>query len=341
MNTKTAKKSPKKKILVTGGAGYIGSALVPRLLAEDYDVRVFDKMIYGDFALDAVKSRIEVVVGDVVTPPSDLLDGIWGVIHLAGFSTEPTAHFSPERTIEVNYIGTKNIADMAKRSGVERFIFGSTCSAYFTYDTSEVPTRFTEVDTINPISPYSITKRAAEEYLIRITDEHFRPTSFRQGTVYGFAPKMRYDLVVNSFTKDAFLIQKMTVNANGKVYRPLLDIEHAIDAYLAGLSLPIETVGGHIFNIANSDWMILDLAHEVRSMILEKTGKEVEIFINPTGIARNYLANTDKFNKVFGLSAPRTMHAAISEIWEKLEGGHDARDPRFYTDSWTKKHMGL
>src|SRR3989344_1902708 len=135
-----------KKILVTGGAGYIGSALVPALLRRGYGVKVFDKFIFGDFGLSGVKDQIEIIKGDVREPPRDLMDGVWGVIHLAGFSTEPTSYYNPRHTDQVNHLGTENIARLAKAAGVKRFVFASSCSVYFTYDTPLIPPLYKESD---------------------------------------------------------------------------------------------------------------------------------------------------------------------------------------------------
>ncbi len=325
----------KKKILVTGGAGYIGSALVPKLLAHGYDVRVFDKLIFGDFGLEDVKNKIEIIQGDVTDPNQEIMRDIYGVIHLAGFSTEPTAYFNPRRTDQVNHLGTENIAKLAKAAGVERFAFASTCSVYFTYDTPLVPRAHSEEETVNCISPYSITKRSAEEALKELTDSNFRPTILRKGTIYGFSPKMRYDLVINSFTKDAFSKKRITVHAGGEVYRPMLDLDLATDAYIAAMELPIEEVSG-TFNVVNPDgnWRIGDLADEFKRIIETHKNTPIEVDVQPAGAVRNYKADASKFDSRFGLKPKRTIKDAILEIWEKLQSGHDFTDPRFYTDIW-------
>ena len=331
----------RRKILVTGGAGYIGSTLVPRLLDAGYDVRVFDKLIYGDQGLDSVKGQFEMVQGDMLDLPGDLLQGIDGIIHLAGFSTEPTAHFSPRLTDLVTHIGTENLAKMAKANGVKHFVYASTCSVYFTYDTPIVPPLFKEDDKVNTISPYAITKRSAEQALLEMVDETFQPVMFRMGTIYGFSPKMRYDLVVNSMTKDAFLNGKVNVHARGNIFRPLLDVQYAASAYIKALEMPHDETGGEIFNIVNSNWQLLEFAEELKKWVAENKKKNIDIDVHQTGVARNYLADDAKFLRVFKLPPPRDMYAAIGEIWNNLENGHDAADPRFYTDSWMKKQMGI
>jgi nucleoside-diphosphate-sugar epimerase len=328
-----------KKILVTGGAGYVGSALIPELIKCGYEVRVFDKLLYGDFGLADVRDKIELVEGDVVNPPANLLDGIWGVIHLAGFSTEPTAYFNPRQTDKVNHLGTENIARMAKSKGIERFVFASTCSVYFTYDTPLVPPLYKEEDQVNAISPYSITKISAEEALKEITDDNFKPIIFRKGTIYGFSPKMRYDLVLNSFTKDAFKNKKITVHAGGEIYRPMLDIQDAVIAYIRALELPLESVGGKTFNILNSNWRIGDLAKKFSDILNQEKNINVEVEIQPIGVTRNYRADDSKFRQVFNFSANRSLREAILELWRQLENGCDLNDPRFYTDIWLKDKL--
>ncbi len=324
----------KKKILVTGGAGYIGSALVPELLARGYDVRVFDNLSFGDFGLADVKEKIEIVKGDIKNPPANIVDGVYAVIHLAGLSTEPTSYFNPRHTDQVNHLGTEYIARLAKATGISRFIFASSCSVYFTYDTPLVPPLFKESDRVNSISPYSLSKRAGEEALFELADENFQPTIFRKGTLYGFAPKMRYDLVFNSFTKDAFKHGRITVHAGGDIYRPILDIQDAVEAYIAALELPIEKVGRHIFNVSHSNLRIGDFAAEFKAIIKDISGKDIEVDIQPVGLTRNYRADNSKYMAVFGLRERRPIRDAIKEIWDKIAGGHDVDNARYYTDKW-------
>lgn len=324
----------KKKILVTGGAGYIGSALVPELLQRGYAVKVFDNLSFGDFGLADVKDKIEIVEGDVKDPPTNLMDGIYGVIHLAGLSTEPTSYTNPRNTDLVNHLGTEYIAKLAKAAHANRFVFASSCSVYFTYDTPLIPPLFKEGDRVNSISPYSLSKRAAEEALIELTDADFRPTILRKGTLYGFAPKMRYDLVFNSFTKDAYKSGRINVHAGGDIYRPILDIKDAVAAYIAGLELPIGHVGGQIFNVSHANCRIGDFATEFKGMIKDIGGKDIDVEIQPVGITRNYQADNTKYMTVFNHREERPIKDAVKEVWDKIAGGHDVDDIRYYTDKW-------
>lgn len=328
-----------EKVLVTGGAGYIGSALIPHLLRAGYSVRALDSLVYGDIGLQEVREQIELVPGDILTVDDSIMNDVQHVIHLAGLSTEPTSAASPRATDKINHIGTERIATFAKQKGVQRFVFGSSCSIYFTYTTALKPDVFTETSPINPISPYSLSKAAAEEVLHELTDEAFRPTILRKGTIYGFAPKMRYDLVLNSFTKDAFRAKRINVHANGDIYRPLLDIQDAVRAYTDALKLPIEQVGGKTFNAVHENCNIGDLAKRFQKIIKDVKGIDIEINIEPVGIARNYLADATLFESVLQKEASRSIESAILEMWERLEGGHDYTNPRFYTDQWHKRNQ--
>jgi len=198
----------KKRILITGGGGYIGSSLVGELLKKGYQVRVYDRFIFGEKPLKRLKDKIEIIKGDIRNFKKEILNGIDAVIHLAAISTEPTSQYDPRLTDLINHIATEKLARAAKEMGIERFIFASSCSVYFTYSTPLNPSPSKEDEPVNPISPYSISKRAAEQALLELADDSFHPIIFRKGTIYGLSPRMRYDLVLNSFVKDSFLHKK-------------------------------------------------------------------------------------------------------------------------------------
>src|ERR1700722_17405420 len=171
-----------KRVLVTGGAGYIGSRLVSSLLEEGYQVRVLDSLVYGDFGIKNLFGKIEFVNGDIQTVDRSVCKDVDAIIHLAGFSTEPTASFNPRKTDLVNHIGTERMAQMAKEMGVKKFLFASSASVYFTHGTPLDPPFYKESDKVNSISPYSLSKRSAEEALLELADENFTPIIFRKGT---------------------------------------------------------------------------------------------------------------------------------------------------------------
>jgi len=271
---------------------------------------------------------------------AEIMKDISAVIHLAGISTEPTSQFNPRLTDLINHIATERIAQLAKENGVARFIFASSCSVYFTYNSPIVPDPNFEKDEVNPISPYSISKRAAEQALLELEDNNFKPIIFRKGTIYGLSPRMRYDLVLNSFVKDAFTKRRLTINCGGRIWRPMLDIQDAAEAYAKALELPLNEVGGKIINVTNENWYIEDLAKKVQSILKEKKNVDVEIEMQEVGITRNYKADSALFKQIFKLTPIRTIEDAVLEIWNWLEKHpEDANNPIYYNDKWQMQLM--
>lgn len=325
----------KKTILVTGGAGYVGNVLVRELLKNSYKVRILDKLIFTEKPLEEIKDRVEIVQKDILKVEPSIMENIDAVIHLAGLSTEPTSQCNPRLTDLINHIGTERIAQLAKEKGIERFIFASSCSVYFTYNSPLDPIPNKEADLVNPISPYSLSKRAAEQVLLELTDGKFKPIIFRKGTIYGLSPRMRYDLVLNSFIKDAFLKHRIIVNAGGQIWRPMIDIQDVVQAYIKAIELPLEKIGGKIFNISNENWNIGEFAKKFQKIIKERKNIDIEIDVQPVGITRNYKSDNLLFKETFLYNPSRNLESAISEIWDCLEKNpKEAIDPVNYNDKW-------
>lgn len=327
----------KKLILVTGGAGYIGSVMVRRLLEAGYAVRILDFGLYGTEGIDAVLDQVELIKGDIKNPPEGIMDGVYGVIHLAAISSQNfSATHSPRYTNHTNHIATELVARLAKDAGVERFVFASSCSVYCSYTTKpvhDIPT-YKEDSELAMHGPYAISKVAAEEELHRLTDEKFRPTIFRMGTLSGFSPKMRYDLVLNSFTKDSFKQGQIEVHAGGEIYRPIVDIQDVCWAYIKALELPLEKVGGEIFNLCTKNVNIGELAHEYAQVLKEERGVEIKVNVHPFKPVLNYQADNSKLVETFGFKPQRELKDMILEIWDALQNGHDFENKMYYQDDW-------
>src|SRR5919198_4387605 len=212
---------PGQTILVAGGAGYIGSVLIPRLLVRGYKVRLLDRLYFGDEALAGFRERIELVVADVRDIPDEALDGIDGVINLSGLSNDPTAEFDPEANWQMNAIATETLGRMCVERGIERFVFASSCSLY----DGLPPGMHDETAPIQPRAAYATSKRYGEEALLRLVGEGLTPVLLRNGTVYGWSPRMRYDLVVNTFVKDALVNEQLQLHGGGWMWRPLVGLE--------------------------------------------------------------------------------------------------------------------
>ncbi|TET07782.1 SDR family oxidoreductase, partial [Candidatus Aerophobetes bacterium] len=206
-------------VLVVGGAGYVGSMLVRELLNKGYAVRTFDKFYYGDRGIEDIKDRIEVIQGDMRNIDSSIFEDINAVINVGGLSNDPTAEYNPKANYEMNVVATKNLAKLSKKRGIKRFIFASSCSIYDLGFGGEDVVQNEEVK-VNPKATYSRSKYDAERILLKMVDEDFSPVILRKGTIFGFSYRMRYDLVVNTFVKDALTKGKITIFRGGEMWRP-------------------------------------------------------------------------------------------------------------------------
>jgi nucleoside-diphosphate-sugar epimerase len=337
-------------ILVTGGAGYIGSVLVRELLALGERVRVVDTLWFGNPF--PPHERLEVIQGDLRYPEASWLDGVEGIIHLAGLSNDPTADFAPELNSESNVYATRQLAEMASAKARRddqpmRYLFASTCSVYYAPTTADEAnvSLMTEDMPIAPTANYSKTKRLAEVELLRIADKNplFVPVLLRKGTIFGLGPRMRFDLVVNVFTLHAWRSQQLTVHGHGEAWRPLLHIRDASDAYIHLLSAPVERIRGEAFNLLHKNYRVLELAHWIAEVIELRYGVEVRVKrdrSNNAG-ARSYFVSGEKIQQTLGFSADRGVTEAVVTIWDALERGEfglePETDPRFFNIRWLKE----
>jgi nucleoside-diphosphate-sugar epimerase len=337
-------------ILVTGGAGYVGSVLVNELLALGETVRVVDTQWFGNPF--AKHERLEMIQADLRHPNPAWLDKVDAVVHLAGLSNDPTADFAPELNSESNVLATRllaqAVAEKAQRDKREiRFLFASTCSVYYSPTTSETANveLMTEDLPIAPTANYSKTKRLAEIEILRVADQYpmFCPVILRKGTIFGLAPRMRFDLVVNVFTLHAWRSRVLTVHGSGEAWRPLLHIRDAADAYIHLLAAPTTTTRGQIYNLSHKNYRVLELAHWIGEVLDQRYGVEIRVKrdrSNDTG-ARSYYVSGDKIARAIGFRAERGIAEAVTTIWDALErddfGPEPERDPRFFNIRWLKE----
>jgi nucleoside-diphosphate-sugar epimerase len=321
-------------ILVTGGAGYIGCVAVRQLLDKGEAVRVFDKLYFGDEGLAEVRDKIDLVQGDIRTFDPAVLDGCDAVIHLAGLSNDPTAEFNPKANEEMNTFGTEVVADACKRRGVKRFIFASTCSIY---DLGFYAPDFLrdEDSEVSPRAAYAVSNYNAERILLRMADQHFCPVLLRQGTVYGWSPRMRYDLVVNTFVRDALAKGVLTVHAGGEMWRPLVDVTDLGRVYIACVEAPEEKVHGRIFNVVGKNYRILELAHWVREAF--KPIKKIEIEVDYSNYkTRSYRVSGQRIEVELGVKPMVPVKESVEHML-RMMNQHDQTDfynPRYYNIEW-------
>ncbi len=251
-------------ILVTGGAGYLGSVLIPKALVRGHKVRAVDIGYFGLGHLRALRPSIEIVREDIRSLLSNpgscdgLLDGIDTIIHLAAISNDPSAELQPELTEDINFRATIALAEAAKAKGI-RFLFSSSCSVY-----GDAEGELTEEGRLNPLSVYAVSKVRSEEVLVSMATDTWRPVVLRNGTLFGYSSKMRFDLVVNIFSLYAALHNKIQVFGDGLQWRPFL---HVGDCARAFLFLAEKQKLAHtIYNISHVNLRVVDLASSFKEL---------------------------------------------------------------------------
>lgn len=323
---------PAQRILVAGGAGYIGSVLVPRLLDRGYKVRVLDRLYFGEEALATFRDRIELVMCDVRDVPDEAFDDVDGVINLSGLSNDPTAEFDPEANWQMNALATEALGRACVSRGIERFVFASSCSLY----DGLPPGMHGEDANVKPVAAYATSKRYAEERLTELAGEGLSPVLLRNGTVYGWSPRMRFDLVVNTFVKDALLTGTIKLHGGGWMWRPLVDVRDCADAMIAAYEAPADAVRGQIFNVVHSNYQIRELAMIVAGTV-QLTGRPVALKeVPPPPLTRDYECSNAKLSTTLGFIPRRSVLEAVTDLVASLEGLDPAylTDPRCYNIRW-------
>jgi nucleoside-diphosphate-sugar epimerase len=324
------------QVLVTGGGGYIGLELCRQLLDRGDRVRVVDRLFFGAAELDRLRAesdgRLSYVQGDVRDWDAAWLAGIDGVSHLAGLSNDPTAEYNPEANWQMNAVATERLGAVCKERGVERFVFGSSASIYDGIG----PGMFDERTPVEPRGAYSVSKKYAEDALRRLTDGRFAPTILRQGTVYGYSPRMRFDLVVNTFLKDAVTVRKLYLHGGGWQWRPLVAISDVAAAHVLCLTAPSDAVRGEIFNVMQENYQVRQLAMLVAGS-LSLVGRSVELVDAPLPkTVRNYRMTNLKMTQCLGFTPAVTVLESIDDMLKRIPLDNVAllSDPRHYNIAW-------
>jgi nucleoside-diphosphate-sugar epimerase len=319
-------------ILVTGGAGYIGAVLGQRLLDRGYRVRILDRLYWGRGPITSMLDRVELVEADVRDMPATALDGVDAVIHLAGLSNDPTAEYDPEANWQMNAIATETLGRNCVDRDVERLVFASSCSLY----DGLPPGMHDETAPISPRGAYATSKRYGEEALFSLIDNGLCPVVLRNGTVYGYSPRMRFDLVVNTFVKDALLRGQLSLHGGGWMWRPLVDVRDVSDALIAVMEAPADLVRGEIFNVLHSNYQIRELAMLVAGSV-QLLGRAVTLEEEPAPrLTRDYECSNTKLASRLGFQPSRSVVEAIAEILASIdvEDKTMLTDPRFYNIRW-------
>lgn len=324
----------KNTILVTGGAGYIGSVLVRELFKKGYRVRVFDKLYFGKKPLADIEKKVEIIQGDVRQFPSSVLKGVSAVVHMGSLSNDPTADFDPKANHEINCIGTIKVAEACRRSGVKRMTLASSAAVYGFHVDSIADEGFKT----NPQSEYAQSKLDAEKALLKLAGKDFCPVILRQATVYGFSRRMRWDLVVNTMTKDAFSRKKIFVYCAGDSWRPLVSVGDVARAHIKCIEAPESKVKGEVFNLVYKNFRILELAHWIKDALKSKLNNiDIEVQFG-TKESRSYRISGEKMKDVLGFEPKVSVEDASREILSILMKGQytDFSNPIYYNIDWMK-----
>lgn len=307
------------KILVAGGAGYIGSVMVPNLVERGYDVTVLDLLWFGN----NLPKNIHILKKNIF----DLLDkdlaGFDQVIFMAGLSNDPMAEFSPKDNFIQNASAPAYLGYIAKVAGVKRFIYAGSCSVYG-YTVNEL---YDETSPAISNYPYGISKLQGEHSVLQMKDDQFSVIAFRQGTVSGFSPRMRLDLIVNTMFK--FAIEKNTITVNNpSIWRPILSIRDASSAYIRAVEANYDISG--VFNIASGNYTVGEVADLVKEVVDNKLGKNTQLQIKNIQDFRNYKVSFAKAMNVLSYKPNHDVKDIVSDLIDNLDNFKDFSNPNFY-----------
>jgi nucleoside-diphosphate-sugar epimerase len=314
------------KILIAGGAGYIGSVLVPKLIRRGYDVEVIDLLWFGN----NLPESVSVIENDIIKLNDENLVGYDQVIFLAGLSNDPMAIYSPA----MNFVGNGSVpaflAYISKRAGVKRFIYGSSCSVYG-YTVNEL---YDEKSPTSAHYAYGISKLQGESASLQLHDEKFSVISLRQGTVSGYSPRMRLDLVVNTMFMSAVSDGVIQVD-NPAIWRPVLAIQDAVAGYIRAIEATDNLSG--IFNIASDNFTIGEVADYVKNAVKKYMDIDTEIQIQHIEDYRNYKVSTKKIANVLSFKPMNNIDSIVRELAENLDKFKDFQNDNYFNIKVFKK----
>jgi nucleoside-diphosphate-sugar epimerase len=328
-----------KNVLVTGGAGYCGSLLVPQLLAEGYNVTVYDLLYFGDSFLPKDNPRLKVVPGDIrdVAKLTSVLQNQDVVLSLACISNDASFELDESLSTTINLDAFEPMVVAAKKAGVKRFVYASSSSVYGVSDKPNV----TEDHPLVPLTLYNKYKGMCEPLLLKHTDDRFVGVIFRPATVCGYAPRLRLDLSVNILTNHAVTNNKITV-FGGSQLRPNLHVQDYADLCKLLLVAPTEKIANQIFNCGYQNMSIMEIAHMVKKVVEQEFPQKapIDIVTTPTDDNRAYHGNSVKLRKTLGCTPKHTIEDAVRDLCVAFRDGkipNSFSDDRFYNVRTLKK----
>jgi len=306
------------KLLIAGGAGYVGSVLIPKLLDRGYKVDVVDLFWFGNH----LPRQVGILNKDIFQLTVEDLASYDQVIFLAGLSNDPMAEFSPSKNFIFNAAAPAYLAYTAKNASVKRYIYASSCSVYG-YSENEL---FDETRPVASRYPYGISKLQGEQAAMELADEKFSVIALRKGTISGYSPRMRFDLIINTMFKTALKDRMITVN-NPSIWRPILSIEDAATAYIRAIEANYKLSG--IFNVASGNYTVGEIGDLVRAAVEKRLGGRLNLVIKHIQDFRNYKVDTEKARNVLSFHAAANVESIVHTLIENMEKFRDLDNPLY------------
>jgi len=302
----------RKKVVVTGGSGYIGSVLCPKLVESGYDVRVLDRFFFGDTIPDS--KHIEKIKIDSRQVSKGHLTGAYAVLDLAALSNDPTGELNREKTLEINYFARKRLQKFSLEAGIERYILASSCSVYGFQNGI-----LNEESKTDPLTTYAEANLLAEKSALELFNNgaSMSVTLFRQATMYGLSPRMRFDIAINGMTLGVWEGGKIPILRDGTQWRPFIHVQDTVKAFILALNANQKLINGEIFNIGSNDqnYQIMQLGE----LISEGVGKKFEFTWYGNIDHRSYQVNFDKVKSILNFLPDWDPIIGAKEIFYALE----------------------
>jgi nucleoside-diphosphate-sugar epimerase len=306
------------KLLIAGGAGYVGSTLIPKLLDRGYKVDVVDLFWFGNF----LPRQVGVLNKDIFQLTEEDLEPYDQVVFLAGLSNDPMAEYSPSKNFVFNAAAPSYLAYMAKKAKVKRYIYASSCSVYG-YTENEL---YDETRPVSSIYPYGISKLQGEQAALQLMDENFSVISLRKGTISGYSPRMRFDLIINTMFRSAMRERTITIN-NPSIWRPILSIQDATTAYIRAIEANHKISG--IFNIASGNYTVGEVGDLVKTAVEERLAIPIHLNIKHIQDFRNYKVSIEKASNVLSFHPADDVKLIVRNLIDNMDKFQDWDNPRY------------
>lgn len=317
-------------ILVTGGAGYVGSVLLPELVKDNHLIKCLDRFFFGSDYLSQkqFEGKIELIRDDIRWFEPKILKDVDIVMDLAALSNDPVGALEPEKTYQINHLGRARVAKLCKESGIKQYILASSASVY-----GQQEGTVNEDSTVNPITDYSKANRKAEEDVLKLNDDNFCVTVLRFSSVYGVSPRMRFDISVNSMVLELFRSQKIVVRGKNNS-RPFIHIKDAVRAYQNVITAPRSIISGQIFNVGSDEqnYKMGDIAEN----IIKATGQKCDLELGDTNDHRSYITSFKKIRDSLGFVPSYSIKDGVNEIYNELSSDQLDSSIKTITLEWYK-----